>query len=117
MTTAERAAAPLLPALPARAPGAPGQFAFADAAHVRRILADSGWSDIAIAPLDVACSLPDAMLPSYAARMGPVGLALQDADAATRATVEETLRAAFAPYVQGTQVRFDAACWRITARA
>lgn len=30
MTTAERAAAPLLPSLPARRPDAPGQFAFAD---------------------------------------------------------------------------------------
>ena len=32
MTTAERAAAPLLPNLPARRPDAPGQFAFADRA-------------------------------------------------------------------------------------
>jgi SAM-dependent methyltransferase len=117
MTTAERAAAALLPALPARVPGAPGQFAFADAAHVRRVLADSGWSDIAIASLDVACSLPEAMLGSYVTRMGPVGLALQDADAATRAVVEDTLRGAFAPYVQGAQACFNAACWRITARA
>jgi ubiquinone/menaquinone biosynthesis C-methylase UbiE len=38
MTTAERAAAPLLPNLPARRPDEPGQFAFADADRVRRIL-------------------------------------------------------------------------------
>ena len=35
MTTAERAAVPLLPELPARRPDGPGQFAFADRQHVR----------------------------------------------------------------------------------
>lgn len=116
MTTAERAAAPLL-ALPPRVPGAPGQFAFADAERVRRILADSGWRDVAIAPLDITCALPEPMLMAYATRLGPVGIALQDADADTRAGVIAHLRDAFAPYVQETHVRFDAACWRITARA
>src|SRR5690242_14666789 len=38
MTTAERAAAPLLPNLPARRPGGPGQFAFADRGRVYSIL-------------------------------------------------------------------------------
>ena len=45
-TTAERAAAPLLPDLPARRPDAPGQFAFADGQRIRAILEDSGWADI-----------------------------------------------------------------------
>jgi len=44
MTTAERAAAPLLPNLPARRPGAPGQFAFADRRRVYSILEESGWA-------------------------------------------------------------------------
>ena len=117
MTTAERAAAPLLPALPARITGAPGQFAFAEEAHVRRILADSGWTDVAIAPLDVACTLPESALLSYIGRMGPVGVLLQEADAATRADVLATVLQAFAPYVDGTHVHFSAACWRVTARA
>lgn len=38
MTTAERAAAPLLPQSPPRQPGAPGQFAFADDQRVQAIL-------------------------------------------------------------------------------
>ena len=42
MTTAERAAAPLLPNLPARRPDAPGQFAFADRRRVYSILEESG---------------------------------------------------------------------------
>src|SRR3546814_8517623 len=57
MTTAERAAAPLLPALPPRKPDAPGQFAFADSERVLGILWDSGWSEIAVEPLDIECSL------------------------------------------------------------
>lgn len=42
MTTAERAAAPLLPNLPARRPDAPGQFSFADRHRVSSILEGSG---------------------------------------------------------------------------
>jgi ubiquinone/menaquinone biosynthesis C-methylase UbiE len=42
LTTAERAAAPLLPNIPAREPDAPGQFAFAARRRVNRILEESG---------------------------------------------------------------------------
>ncbi|PFH30141.1 class I SAM-dependent methyltransferase [Burkholderia sp. JKS000303] len=116
MTTAERAAAPLLPNLPARQPGAPGQFAFGDRQRIASVLSDSGWADVEIEPLDMACALPVRALDDYIARMGPVGLALQQADDATRRRVADTVRAAFERYVQGTDVRFDAACWLVTAR-
>lgn len=48
MTTAERAAAPLLPNIPIRQPDAPGQFAFADRRRVHRVLEQSGWAEIDI---------------------------------------------------------------------
>lgn len=117
MTTAERAAAPLLPNLPPRQPGAPGQFAFADRERVADILLASGWTDIDIQPLDVECTLPERELVPYISRLGPVGLALQDVDAQTRARVVDTVRAAFDPYVHGAEVRFTAACWVVCARA
>ena len=117
MTTAERAAAPLLPDLPARRPDAPGQFAFADPARVHGILEQSGWMEIEIQPIDVACTLPEQGLVAYLTRLGPVGLALQQADDRTRAQVIETVRAAFEPYVHGAEVRFTAACWMIAAQA
>ena len=85
MTTAERAAAPLLPNLPARRPDAPGQFAFADRRRVHRILEESGWAEIDIRPIDVACTLPEKELVRYLTRLGPVGLILQEADERTRA--------------------------------
>lgn len=117
MTTAERAAAPLLPNLPARDPDAPGQFALADAGRVSSILAKSGWTQIAIRPADIPCALPEKELVRYLTRMGPVGRALEGADETTRSRVIETLRPAFAPYVHGSEVRFTAACWIVAARA
>jgi len=63
MTTAERAAAPLLPDIPARQPDAPGQFAFADRERVTRILQAGGWSDIDLKPIDAACAFPEPTRP------------------------------------------------------
>jgi SAM-dependent methyltransferase len=117
MTTAERAAAPLLPNLPPRRPDVPGQFGFADRDRVRGILAESGWDAIDIRPLDVECSLTETELVRYFTVLGPVGQALRDADEPTRRRVVETVRPAFDPYVQDGEVRFTAACWEIAARA
>lgn len=117
MTTAERAAAPFLPDLPVRRPDEPGQFAFADADRVRRILADAGWTGIEVRPLDVECSFPERELVGYFSRMGPVGQALREVDGATRKEVVETVRAAFEPFVHGPDVRFTASCWIVDARA
>ncbi|GCB51935.1 class I SAM-dependent methyltransferase [Streptomyces sp. NL15-2K] len=117
MTTAERAAAPFLPDLPTSRPEEPGRFAFADSGRVHRILAESGWTGIDIRPIDVPCTLPERELVRYFTRFGPLGLILDQADEKTRAQVVETVRAAFDPYVQGTEVRFTAACWMVGARA
>lgn len=116
MTTAERAAAPLLPDLPARRAEGPGQFAFANGEKVRGLLEASGWGEIEVRPLDVACAFPVEKLPQYLARLGPIGMALQSADEETRARVIETARAAFAPFVSAAQVRYTAACWMLCAR-
>jgi len=117
MTTAERAAAPLMPDFPTRRSGGPGQFGFADADHVRGILGAAGWSTVDIAPLDVAGAFPAADLDRYVTGLGPLGLALRDADAGLRARVTDAVAAAFAPHVTGGEVRFNAACWAIRARA
>ncbi|APA88237.1 class I SAM-dependent methyltransferase [Paraburkholderia sprentiae WSM5005] len=117
MTTAERAAAPLLPNLPARRPDAPGQFSFADPHRVSAILEESGWAEIDIRPIDMDCTLPEKELVSYFSRLGPVGRILQETDERTRTQVIESVRAAFDPYVHGTEVRYTAACWMLSARA
>jgi ubiquinone/menaquinone biosynthesis C-methylase UbiE len=117
MTAAERAAAPYLPAMPARKPDEPGQFGFADRSRVRSILEAAGWADVDIQPLDVECTLPASELDAYVTKLGPLGRVLGDADERTRAQILEKVRAAFAPYVHGGEVRFNAACWLISAKA
>jgi SAM-dependent methyltransferase len=117
MTTAERAAAPLLPDLPARRDDEPGQFGLASGERVRSILERSGWEEVEVRPIDVVCTLPERELATYLARLGPVGRALDEADEGTRARVVDTVRAAFSPYVHGAEVRYSAACWMVRARA
>jgi SAM-dependent methyltransferase len=117
MTTAEHAAAPLLPDLPPRRADAPGPFALADEARLTSILEESGWAEVDVRPIDVPCMLPERDLVRYLTRLGPVGLALQAADDGTRTRVMTAVRAAFDPYVQGAEVRFTAACSVVTARA
>jgi len=115
MTAAEHAAAPLLPALPPRPAGGPGQFAFADARKVQGILESAGWRGVEMSPLDVTCKMPAPALEGYFSRLGPVALALREVDGTTRARVMQAVRAGFAPYLHGDEVRFIAACWEIAA--
>jgi SAM-dependent methyltransferase len=117
MTTAERAAAPLLPDIPARRPDGPGQFAFADSKRVTHILQASGWSGIDIRSIDVRCSFAEEHLDRYLTRLGPLGQALQKVEEALRTQVLSTVRAAFAPFIEQGEVRFNAACWMIRAEA
>jgi len=117
MTTAERAAASLLPDLPPRVPDGPGQFGFENPQRVQRILEQSGWSEIDLQPLDVTCSLPEPELIGYFTRFGPLGQILNQADESTRNRVISTVRAAFEPYVHGAEVRFKVASWVVNARA
>jgi SAM-dependent methyltransferase len=116
MTAAERAAAPLLPQLAPSDPDAPGQFAFADTQKVRRVLA-TGWRDIDIKPLDIACTLPAADLQTYIVTMGRVGALLPDLDDRTRTAVSAVLTSAFEPFVSDGAARFSLACWLVSARA
>jgi uncharacterized protein YqjF (DUF2071 family) len=102
--------------MPPRPPDGPGQFAFADERKVRKILEDSGWTDVDLRPIDTLCTFPESELIHYFTRLGPVGAFLQNADEATRARVIQAVRTAFDPFVQGADVRFTAACWMVAAR-
>jgi SAM-dependent methyltransferase len=117
MTAAERSAADLLPQLPGRIEGGPGQFGFADSGRVSAILAESGWLDVAIRPVDVECRLPEEDLRLYVRRMGPVADLLPTLGDSARSEVERRIDAAFQPYLNGGEARFTAACWMVTARA
>ena len=117
MTTPERAAAPLVQNSLARRPDAPGQFAFADQSRIRRILEESGWTEIDIRPIDIVCTFPENELTRYLMWVGPIGRIIQEADDRTRTQVVEKVRAALDSYVHGAEVRFIAAGWMASARA
>lgn len=117
MIAAVQAAAPFLPAMTPPDPNAPGQFAFADDAKVRRILKAAGWGKVDVAPLDVPSEVAEADLMAYVTKLGPAGLALRDADEDLKARVAEALETAFRPYLQDGAARFTSACWLVTASA
>lgn len=116
LTTAERAARPFLPDLPARCADAPGPFGLCSAERTRGILQASGWADVEIEPLDVPCALSWQAVERYCARIGPLGQVLPQLDPDTGSRVLEAVRAAYAPFRQGQQVRFTAAAWLVSAR-
>jgi SAM-dependent methyltransferase len=117
MSVAVRAAAPLLPDVAPQIVGEPGPFAFADAEQVHSILAASGWTDINIRSIDVACSMPESDLLPYLVRMGPVGRTLPTVAAQTRSHVVDALREAYQGFIVDGEVRYNAACWMVNARA
>lgn len=97
-------------------PGAPGPFAFADPEHVRGILADAGFADIAIAPHDAqlgANNLEDTIKLSLG--VGPLGALLRERPEKRDEVIVE-LRKAFAARLQGGKVVQDGATWVVTAR-
>jgi ubiquinone/menaquinone biosynthesis C-methylase UbiE len=116
MTTTERAAAPFLRNVPARPANGPGQFAFADEKRIHAILEQSGWVDVEVRPINVACSFSRSDLVRFFTRLGPLGVIFRDLDERTREQVIEAVRDAFAPFIDGDDVRYIAACWLVTAR-
>jgi SAM-dependent methyltransferase len=117
MTAGTRATRHLLPEVPERRPGAPGQFAFAGAGRVREILTAAGWEGIEVEPVDVPCVFPESGLLRYLTRLGPVGQALGDSDEGARAHVFDALRDAYAQYIEGDEVRFTGGCWSVGAKS
>lgn len=117
MTAAERATYHLFGWSDQPDQESPGQFAFADAAGVSRILKAAGWRDAYISALDVPCTLSKADLAVYARRMGRVGVILPDLDELLQRKVTVALEEAFAEFLVNDNAKFDAACWLIRARA
>jgi hypothetical protein len=105
-----------VPAPPPPEPGAPGPFGFADPEHVRAILADAGFADIAIAPHDAqlgANSLADTIKLSLG--VGPLGALLRERPE-KRDEVEVELRKAFSARLQDGHIVQVGAAWVVTAR-
>jgi len=104
-------------------PGAPGPFAFADAARLEDILKRAGYQDIAIDPVTFSIPIagpgPDCVdrAAFFVTEIGPVSSLLDTADEASRAAVHAEIREAMRPYATANGVLLDAACWLVEARA
>lgn len=120
LAIAGQAVQPLLPE-PAEKPDprAPGPFAFADADYLGDILAQAGFTDIAIDActpiLHVGDNLDAAM--GFLQQVGPLSRALAELDEAPRGQALDAAREALAPHVTADGLNLGAACWLVHARA
>lgn len=101
--------------------GRPGPFFFADPARVRAILADAGWTDVSLEPVEMplhlggAATLDEAV--SYSLQIGSAARAMEGAPEALRPALEAALREALAPFASPRGVFIDGAAFVVVARA
>jgi hypothetical protein len=101
-------------------PDAPGPYALADSAKIKRILQDAGWRDIALTPWDGAVAIGGGGNAEDAAdfllRIGPCARALAeqqlDVAEARRRLIER-----LSPLYAENGLALPAACWLVTANA
>ncbi|MFM5924361.1 MAG: class I SAM-dependent methyltransferase [Novosphingobium sp.] len=103
-------------------PTAPGPFAFADEAHVRSILGDAGWRDVALETVDFAYIAGSGEDPVGDAlhlfsRIGPAAPALRALDGPTRDRALDWMREWLEQHRSCNLVALPAAAWIVTARA
>jgi ubiquinone/menaquinone biosynthesis C-methylase UbiE len=119
-TTALRAATEFVPPPPKLEPGAPGPFAFADEAHVRRILDAAGFKDVKLEPVDLKLDagsgkgLDEAV--TNAREIGPSSRVLRGQPPDLVAKAEAAIRKAYAAVEKDGRIPLAAAVWAVTAR-
>ena len=98
---------------------APGPFAFADPARVRRILSQAGYADIDLKPhdleLDIAVGRGLDTAVKAAMMIGPTSRMLDGQSEAVRAAAAADIRKALAAHARGDSVPLGAAIWIVTA--
>jgi SAM-dependent methyltransferase len=107
------------PPLPEMDPDAPGPFAFASEARVRRILGEAGFADIVVEPqnleLDVAAGRGLDTAVRAALTIGPTSRMLDGQSDKVRAAAAADIRTALAAHARGSRVPLGAAIWIVTA--
>jgi ubiquinone/menaquinone biosynthesis C-methylase UbiE len=120
-TAALAAVRHLLPPITPPGPEDPGQFSWADAARVHRILETAGFQDISLTPHDPEMPLAGrggaAEAASFMSRVGPVVRAMSDASEQRRKEVRAALEAFFKIHEGPNGIVLPGAIWVITARA
>lgn len=101
-------------------PDAPGPYALADAAKIKRILHDAGWRDIVLSPWDgrIAIagggSLEDSA--DFLLKIGPCARAIADQQL-DAAEAKQRVIERLAPLYAANAVTLPVACWLVTAKA
>ena len=107
------------PPLPETDPTAPGPFAFANEARVRRILSEAGFAGIALEPHDLELDIATGRGLDTALRaamtLGPTSRMLDGQSEAVRAAATADIRKALAAHARGDSVPLGAAIWIVTA--
>ena len=102
-------------------PFAPGPFAFADPQRVESILADGGWHDVDLEPVDFAYVAgmgedPVAEARRMFERIGPAAAPLRMLTGSARQELDTKLTAWLEKHRNGGLVAFAAGAWIVTAR-
>jgi ubiquinone/menaquinone biosynthesis C-methylase UbiE len=120
-TAALAAVRHLLPPITPPGPEDPGQFSWADAARVHRILETAGFQDISLTPHDPEMPLAGrggaAEAASFMSRVGPVVRAMSDASEQRQKEVRAALEAFFKIHDGPKGIVLPGAIWVVTARA
>jgi SAM-dependent methyltransferase len=101
-------------------PGEPGPFAFADPDHVRSVLTDAGFADVALEGVDDQLviggggGIDDAV--DFIAHSGIARRTFGDASPEARTAALAAMREALAPYATADGVRLGASAWLVTAQ-
>jgi SAM-dependent methyltransferase len=107
------------PPLPEMDPEAPGPFALAAEARVRRVLSEAGFADVSIEPqdleLDIATGRGLDTAVKAAMTIGPVSRMLADQSEAVRAAAAADIRTALGTHARGQSVPLGGAIWMVTA--
>ncbi|HVM85162.1 MAG TPA: class I SAM-dependent methyltransferase [Candidatus Binatia bacterium] len=120
LMTALAAATLHVPPLPKMEPDAPGPFAFADDARVKRILGEAGFADVKHEPVDIDLDIgsgkgfDEAMI--NAVEIGPASRALTGQPADLRAKAEAAIRQALKAHEKDGKVLLTAKVWIVTAK-
>ncbi len=115
-----QAVLPLVPPPPPMGPEDPGPFSFGGQDRVRRILAEAGFSDIAVEPFDTEVALGGMLVlddaVDFSLQIGPATSLLKDAPDEVRAKARDAVRAALARHQTRRGVMLAAGAWIVTAR-
>ncbi|HEX3429418.1 MAG TPA: class I SAM-dependent methyltransferase [Rhizomicrobium sp.] len=114
-----QAALPLLPPQEAGDPLAPGPFAFADGARLRRLLTNAGFTNIAIESFDGNANMGATVTEAaaQALKFGPLSRAATGLDEEIRAKIRRVVEGVYARYQTPSGVVPPAACWFVRARS